>query len=148
VAGPLYNRIGARLVTGTGGICMTAGALGLALAIASGYPLLIPGLLLAGVGVGLYYSAITTVAVTAVSSEDNSLAGGIAYMGNVAGGSIGLGLNTAIVLVAVSLADGVRIAFLVDAALGLLATAIVLVSIRGKGPAYHRRLHLHHRAHG
>jgi MFS family permease len=148
LAGPLYNRIGARLVTGAGGICLTAGALSLALAITSGYPLLIPGLLLAGVGVGLYYSAITTVAVTAVSSEDNSLAGGIAYMGNVAGGSIGLGLNTAIVLLAASLADGIRIAFFVDAALGLVATAVVLVFIRGTGQPYHRRVHLHHRAHG
>jgi len=85
LAGHLYNRMGARLVTGAGGICLTAAALGLALAITSDYPLLIPGLVLAGIGVGLYYSAITTVAVTAVSSEDNSLAGGIAYMGNVAG---------------------------------------------------------------
>jgi EmrB/QacA subfamily drug resistance transporter len=148
LAGPLYNRVGARLVTGAGGICLTAGALGLALAITSGYPLLIPGLLLAGVGVGLYYSAITTVAVTAVSSEDNSLAGGIAYMGNVAGGSIGLGLNTALVLVAANLADGIQIAFFVDAALGLVATAIVVVAIRGTGQPYHRRVHLHHRAHG
>ena len=148
LAGPLYNRVGARLVTGAGGICLTAGALGLALGITSDYPLLIPGLLLAGIGVGLYYSAITTVAVTAVSSEDNSLAGGIAYMGNVAGGSIGLGLNTAIVLSASSFAEGIRIAFFVDAALGLVATAIVLVSIQGKGAPYHRHLHLHHRAHG
>lgn len=148
LAGPLYNRIGARLVTGAGGICLTAGAFGLALAITSGYPLLIPGLLLAGIGVGLYYSAITTVAVTAVSSEDNSLAGGIAYMGNVAGGSIGLGLNTAIVLSAPSLEHGIRIAFFVDAALGVVATGIVLASIHGKGTPYHRRLHLHHRAHG
>ncbi len=148
LAGPLYNRVGARLVTGAGGICLTAGALGLALAITSDYPLLTPGLLLAGIGVGLYYSAITTVAVTAVSSEDNSLAGGIAYMGNVAGGSIGLGLNTAIVLSASSFAEGIRIAFFVDAALGLVATAIVLVSLQGKGAPYHRHLHLHHRAHG
>jgi EmrB/QacA subfamily drug resistance transporter len=148
LAGPLYNRVGARLVTGAGGICLTAGAFGLALAITSGYPLLIPGLLLAGIGVGLYYSAITTVAVTAVSSEDNSLAGGIAYMGNVAGGSIGLGLNTAIVLSASSLAEGIRVAFFVDAALGLVATAIVIASIHGKGTPYHRHLHLHDRAHG
>ena len=148
LAGPLYNRIGARLVTGAGGISLTAGALGLALAMTSDYPLLIPGLVLAGIGVGLYYSAITTVAVTAVSSEDNSLAGGIAYMGNVAGGSIGLGLNTAIVLSASSLEEGIRIAFFVDAALGLVATAVVLASIHGEGTAYHRHLHLHHRAHG
>jgi EmrB/QacA subfamily drug resistance transporter len=148
LAGPLYNRIGARLVTGAGGICLTAAALGLALAITSDYPLLIPGLVLAGIGVGLYYSAITTVAVTAVSAEDNSLAGGIAYMGNVAGGSIGLGLNTAIVLSASSLEEGIRIAFFVDAALALVATAVVLTSIHGEGTTYHRHLHLHHRAHG
>lgn len=148
LAGPLYNRVGARFVTGAGGICLTASALGLALGITSDYPLLIPGLLLAGIGVGLYYSAITTVSVTAVSSEDNSLAGGIAYMGNVAGGSLGLGLNTAIVLSASTLAEGIRSAFFVDAGLGLVATAIVLASIHGKGAPYHRQLHLHHRAHG
>ena len=65
LAGPLYNRVGARFVTGAGGVCLTASALGLALAITSDYPLLIPCLLLAGIGVGLYYSAITTVSVTA-----------------------------------------------------------------------------------
>ena len=91
LAGPLYNRVGARLVTG---------------------------------------------------------AGGIAYMGKVAGGSIGLGLNTAIVLSASSLEEGIRIAFFVDAALALVATAVVLTSIHGEGTTYHRHLHLHHRAHG
>jgi hypothetical protein len=67
---------------------------------------------------------------------------------SVAGGSIGLGLNTAIVLSASSLEEGIRIAFFVDAALGLVATAVVLASIHGEGTAYQRHLHLHHRAHG
>ena len=50
-----------------------------------------------GVGVGLFYSSITTAAVTALDPSRSSLAGGIVYMCQIAGGAIGLGLNTAIV---------------------------------------------------
>ncbi len=49
-----------------------------------------------GVGVGLFYSSITTAAVTALDPSRSSLAGGIVYMFQVAGGSIGLGLTTTV----------------------------------------------------
>jgi len=49
-----------------------------------------------GLGVGLFYSSITTAAVTAVDPSRSSLAGGIVYMFQVAGGSIGLGLATTV----------------------------------------------------
>ena len=41
---------------------------------------------------------MTTAAVTALDPARSSLAGGIVYMCQVGGGSIGLGLNPAIVL--------------------------------------------------
>lgn len=66
----------------------------------------------------------------------------------VTGGSIGIGLNTAIVLAASDFTDGIRIAFLVDAAFGLLGTVVAVVRIRGTGTGYHPRVRLHHRAHG
>jgi EmrB/QacA subfamily drug resistance transporter len=148
IAGPAYNRVGARAVIGAGAACLTVGTLWLALALGSGYAELVPGLVITGIGVGLYYSAITTAAVTTLDAADNSLAGGIVYMGNIAGGSLGLGLNTAIALSASSFADGIRNAFFVDAALGVVGTVVAIAFIHGQGTTYHRRLHLHHRATG
>lgn len=130
VAGSLYNWVGARIVIGVGASALTIGVLWLALTIGSGYLVLVPGLVVVGVGVGLYYSATTTAAVTSVASEDNSLAGGIIFMGNVAGGALGIGLNTAIVLAAADFADGIRNAFLVDATLGLIGTVVAVALIR------------------
>src|SRR3712207_6249215 len=49
-----------------------------------------------GVGIGLFYSSITTAGVTALDPSRSSLAGGIVYMFQVAGGSIGLGLTTTV----------------------------------------------------
>lgn len=130
VAGALYNRLGARLAVGLGAACLIAGALWLGLTIGSGYAVLVPGLVIAGVGIGLYFSSLTTAAVTAVDAADASLAGGIVYMGNVAGGALWLGLNTAIVLSAPSQAIGIRNAFLIDAALGLVGAVIAIARLR------------------
>jgi EmrB/QacA subfamily drug resistance transporter len=148
LAGRLYNRLGARVVVSSGAACLTLGVLWLAFTIGSSYALLVPGLVVMGTGVGLYYSAITTAAVTAVPAADNSLAGGIVYMAQIAGGSIGIGLNTAIVLSADTLADGIRTAFFVDAALGLVGTVVAVALIRGDGSAHLPQHRLHHRAHG
>jgi hypothetical protein len=63
---------------------------------ATGYGLLAVGMTLFGVGVGLFFSSATTAGVTALDPAHSSLAGGILYMFQVAGGSIGLGLTTAI----------------------------------------------------
>jgi hypothetical protein len=49
-----------------------------------------PGMLVLGIGVGLFYSSITTVAVTALDPSQSSLAGGIVYMCQIAGGAVGL----------------------------------------------------------
>jgi MFS family permease len=149
VAGPLYNRLGARMVIGTGAVCLTAGVGMLAVGIDASYGPLVPGLLVLGVGVGFFYSSITTAAVTAVDDTHSSLAGGIVYMFQIAGGSIGLGLNTAIVLSASSPAEGITTAFTVDAVLGAVGTVIVLAFIgAGEHRAFHPMHRRHHRAHG
>lgn len=137
IAGSLYHRWGARAVTLLGAAWLTAGVLALALTIGAGYLPLVPGLVLCGIGIGLYFSAITTAAVTSVADSDASLAGGIVYMGNVAGGSVGLGLNTAIVLAAGAMATGIRFAFFADAALGVIAVIVVWAMIRS-APAVSR----------
>ena len=62
----------------------------------SGYAVLVPGLVLTGIGAGFFYPSITTAAVTMLDASRSSLAGGITYMFQIAGGAIGLGLTTAL----------------------------------------------------
>jgi hypothetical protein len=87
--------------------------------------------------------------VTALDPSRASLAGGIIYMFQIAGGSIGLGLNTALVVTAPTLVDGCRIAFLVDAALAAAGLAVAILFVGGTVDKERlRTLIHHHRAHG
>jgi EmrB/QacA subfamily drug resistance transporter len=98
VAGALYNRLGAKPILIAGGGCLFAAPLLLSLVGAdSAYLALVPGMIVMGFGVGLYYATITTAGVGALDPSRASLAGGIIYMCQIAGGSVGLGLTTAIV---------------------------------------------------
>jgi Na+/melibiose symporter-like transporter len=97
IAGPLYERIGPKPVIGAGSLCLIAGPLLLSLIDEdSGYAALMPGLIVTGIGVGLFYPSITTAGVTALDPARASLAGGLVYMFQIAGGAIGLGLATTI----------------------------------------------------
>jgi EmrB/QacA subfamily drug resistance transporter len=150
VAGSLYNRVGGRIVVAVGAACLGAGIFLLSLVDASsGYAEFVPGMVVLGVGVGLFYSAITTTAVTALDPTRSSLAGGIVYMCQIAGGAVGLGLNTALVTSEPSLADGISLAFKVDAALALVGLVVVLAFIGRPAEASGHPLALRerHRAH-
>jgi EmrB/QacA subfamily drug resistance transporter len=97
VAGHLYERIGGRIVITVGAACIAAGPLLLSLfSVDSGYLILVPGLLVTGLGIGLFYPSVTTAAVTALDAARASLAGGIVYMFQIGGGAVGLALMTAI----------------------------------------------------
>jgi EmrB/QacA subfamily drug resistance transporter len=96
-AGTLYERLGARTIITAGASCLFAGSVLLSLISRDwGWGALVPGMLVLGMGIGLFYSSITTTAVTALDPSRSSLAGGLVYMFQVAGGSIGLGLTTTI----------------------------------------------------
>ena len=96
-AGPLYERLGAKAVVSAGAACLALGTFLISLVDrSSGWEALLPGMVVTGLGVGLFYSSITTAAVTALDPSRSSLAGGIVYMFQVAGGSIGLGLTTTV----------------------------------------------------
>jgi EmrB/QacA subfamily drug resistance transporter len=97
VAGPLYGKLGPKLIVGLGAGGIAIGMLLLSLlGEAAGYTSLVPGMVILGIGIGLFYSSITTAAVTALDAGRAALAGGIVYMFQIAGGSIGLGLNTTV----------------------------------------------------
>lgn len=97
LSGPLYQRLGGKLVASAGAVCISLGGFLVSLIDASsGWTALLPGMVLLGAGVGLFYSSVTTAAVTTLDPSRASLAGGIVYMFQVAGGSIGLGLTTTV----------------------------------------------------
>jgi EmrB/QacA subfamily drug resistance transporter len=96
-AGPLYERLGPRPVLAAGAACLVAGPALISLVeTGDSWAQLVPGMVVLGAGVGLFYSSITTEAVTALDPSRASLAGGIVYMFQVAGGSVGLGIATAV----------------------------------------------------
>ncbi len=96
-AAPLYERVGPKVAVSLGAGLVTIGMFLISLITRdSGWAALLPGMVVTGVGIGLFYSSITTAAVTAVDPSRSSLAGGIVYMFQVAGGSVGLGLTTTV----------------------------------------------------
>jgi MFS family permease len=98
IAGPLYNKVGMRVVVGVGTGMIALGMVLLALLTDAdaGFLRLAPGLLAVGIGCGMFYPSVTTAAVTALDAARSSLAGGIVYMFQIAGGAVGLGVATAI----------------------------------------------------
>ncbi len=98
IAGPLYNKVGMRIVVGAGTGMIALGSVLLAILIGpdAGFTDVAPGLLAIGIGCGLFYPSVTTAAVTALDAARSSLAGGIVYMFQIAGGAVGLGVSTAI----------------------------------------------------
>jgi EmrB/QacA subfamily drug resistance transporter len=97
VAGPLYERIGPKIAVSSGAVGLCIGPFLLSrIDATSSYESLIAGLAITGIGVGLFYASITTAAVTALDPSRASLAGGLVYMFQIAGGAIGLGVTTTI----------------------------------------------------
>jgi EmrB/QacA subfamily drug resistance transporter len=148
-AGPLYGRLGPKRIVCGGAAFLAAGMYLLSLVEAeSPYAALVPGMAVLGVGIGVFYSSITTAAVTALDPSRASLAGGIVYMFQIGGGSIGLGLNTAIVDSAASLTVGIARAFLVDAILAVCGLLVAAWFVGGSVDLERLRgLRHHHRAH-
>jgi EmrB/QacA subfamily drug resistance transporter len=148
-AGPLYGRLGPKLSVSLGAACLAVGIFLLSrVHPTTAYDGLVAGMVVLGVGIGLFYSSITTAAVTALDPSRASLAGGIIYMCQIAGGSIGLGVNTALVVTAGSFVDGIHRAFFVDAGLAVCGVVVAILFVGGRvdqerlGTMRH-----HHRAH-
>ena len=96
-AGPVYQRLGPKPTITLGAAGLAVGPFLLSMIDAgSGYGALIPGLAVTGIGAGFFYSSVTTAGVTALDPSRASLAGGLIYMFQIAGGAIGLGITTTI----------------------------------------------------
>ncbi len=149
VAGRLYERLGPKLIVTLGALLLGAGMILLsAISATTTYNHLIFGMVVLGVGVGLFYSSVTTAAITALDPSQASLAGAIVYMFQIAGGSIGIGFNTAIVVSASSMPSGIHIAFLVDGILAICSATVAILFVGGTVDRERlRALRHHHRAH-
>ena len=149
VAGPLYERMGPKLIVSLGAAFLAVGMFMLSMVgPTTAYDGLITGMVVLGIGVGLFYSSITTAAVTALDPSRSSLAGGIIYMFQIAGGSIGLGLNTALVVTAGSLVEGIHRAFLVNTVLAICGLVVAILFVGGSVDKERlRTMRHHHRAH-
>jgi EmrB/QacA subfamily drug resistance transporter len=134
VAGPLYERLGAKKLAAFGAACITiAPFLFSQVDATSGYGSLIVGMVVLGLGIGSFYPTATTAGVTSVEESQSSLAGGIVYMFQIAGGSIGLGLTTTVFSSAIPpFADGIEAGFRLDAALSLVGFLIALFFVGGR----------------
>ncbi|UJA20566.1 MFS transporter [Thermoleophilia bacterium SCSIO 60948] len=142
--GPLYQRLGARPLLLGGSAMIPVGCFLVSLVDAgSEYLALVPGMVVFGIGAGFFYSTLTTAAVTTLDPSRSSLAGGIMFMFQLVGGSLGIGLTTAVFTAssaaaggsavdafATGMSDGLR----VSAAIACVAIAAVWVVIR-PGPA-------------
>jgi EmrB/QacA subfamily drug resistance transporter len=134
VAGPLYDRLGAKVLAVFGAACITIAPFIFSLVDSgSGYAALVPGMVVLGLGVGSFYPTATTAGVTSVDESQTSLAGGIVYMFQIAGGSIGLGLTTTVFSAAIPpFVDGIQAGFRLDAALSLAGLAIAILLVGGR----------------
>jgi EmrB/QacA subfamily drug resistance transporter len=132
-AGPLYDRVGAKRLAVTGAACITIAPFLFSLVDeGSSYSSLVIGMVVLGIGVGSFYPTATTAGVTSVDSSQTSLAGGIIYMFQIAGGSIGLGLTTTVFSASIPpFVDGVQAAFRLDSALSLVGLAVTVLFVGG-----------------
>jgi EmrB/QacA subfamily drug resistance transporter len=133
-AGPLYDRLGPKRLAVVGAACIALGPFLFSLVDeGSGYGALVPGMVVLGIGAGSFIPTATTAGVTSVDESQTSLAGGIVYMFQIAGGSIGLGLTTTVFSSASPpFVDGIQAAFRLDAALSLVGLLIAIGFVGGR----------------
>ncbi|MEM7437760.1 MAG: MFS transporter [Myxococcota bacterium] len=131
-AGRAYEALGSKRVVSAGAAFLAVGMWLLSrVGPETTYADMIPGLLVLGIGTGVFYTSIVTAGVTALDSSRSSLASAIIYMANIAGGALGLGLNTSIVASASSLDEGIGRAFVVNAVLCVAGMIVAILFIGG-----------------
>jgi EmrB/QacA subfamily drug resistance transporter len=131
IAGPLYNKTGPRPLLLSGAVLMPIGILLLSFVTDdSGYLALVPGLAMLGIAYGLFYSTLTNAAITTLDSTQTGVGGGILYMSQLVGGTVGLALTTTVVL-----ANDLQTGFRVDVLLGVLGVVAAFFVVRARASA-------------
>ncbi|WP_444933678.1 MFS transporter [Microbulbifer sp. JTAC008] len=133
VSGAIHERFGPKLLLCSGALAMS---LGLFMLSVHGnhivYLVFVPGMLLIGIGLGIFSPAAVTAAITSVEASKSSLSGAVVYMFRFLGGAVGLGINSAILASAPDIATGVNRALLVDGFIVLIGFLISLLFFQEK----------------
>ena len=98
---------------------------------------LLPAMILLGVGAGLAFPALMTLAMSDATPEDSGLASGLVNTTQQVGGALGVSVLATIAAErtaggagAAALVDGYQVAFLVAAGLAAAAAVVALVVLR------------------
>ena len=127
-AGPLYNKIGPRVPLVLGTVCMPLGALLLSfVGTGSAYPALVPGLIVIGIGVGLFYSTVTNAALTALDPSRTGVGSGLTFMFQLVSGAVGVGIATTVFTSVSRQHAGARAGFVAGLHAGLRVEAAIAV---------------------
>lgn len=144
IAGLLVPRLGVRPLLTAGLVGQAVGLVWLALASSAtaDYPSLVPGLLLAGVGMGLTFAPSATAVLAGITTEDH----GIASSTNSTVREMGVALGVAVLMAVFQAAggslspdafmQGLRPAVLVGAAVIAVAAVVSLAMPRGTGRSH------------
>lgn len=150
LSGRLVDRIGARAPMAAGMALLAAGLLLLSrLEPESGLSGILPGLAVAGLGVGLTSTPITAAVLEAVPAARSGVGAGSLTAFRMVGLSLGIAIMGAIVAAewpgglaggrvsAERFADGLAKGFLVNAGIAVAGAVVAVATIRGQGVAEH-----------
>lgn len=130
IAGRSTAKVSARTLMAAGMLCSCAGALLLSRIEPGDGPLdLLPALVLLGAGIGVALPAMTSTAVSAAPAPQTGMASAVHNASRQLGATLGVAVLGSIVFAGASLADGLRVAFLVAGALLAVAAASALVLV-------------------
>jgi EmrB/QacA subfamily drug resistance transporter len=149
LGGRLIGRVGARPVAASGLLLTTAGA-GLLTQLSSGgnpYAMLLPGLLIASLGIGPVFLAATTSAMAFVDPHESGLASGLVNTFHELGGAVGVALVSTIaagsIATTVPTVGGFVHAFAAATAAAAVAGLAALVLVPAGKPAHTAGPHAH-----
>jgi MFS family permease len=142
LAGRLADRIGDR-APATAGMATTAIGLALLaiLGLEGGLGWLVPALALVGLGVGLVTTPVTAAALTGAPTEETGIAAGVLNTSRMVGLSLGITIMSALVAAqwpgglenasvrADEFADGLALAFLINAVLAAATTLLAAITL-------------------
>ncbi|MCO1334414.1 MFS transporter [Microbulbifer sp. OS29] len=133
ISGRFYETLGPKILVSVGILGMSTGMFMLShLTEDTGFLQMCPGLVVLGIGIGLFNPSSTTAGITVVESHRASLAGAILYMFKIGGGAVGLGMNATIIAFAPDVPSGIDRAFTVNAYLALAGLIVCLFFVTGR----------------
>ena len=141
IAGLFVNRIGGRIIIVTGLVLQAAGLTWFALLVAAhvSYASQLPGLILSGIGMALFFTPVAAVLMGSVQPEEQGMASGANNALREVGGALGIAVLTSVFTAHGGYASPQAFANGLIPALWVGASAIALAAVAGLLIPRHRR---------